>query len=332
MFTMVALLTLLPFAVPTSAVIPNEQPKQGFSVDVYISYYGTVTGDPEESAKIQRFGETYTFTDDINARIYVQRSGVTIDGNGYTLDGWVYNTWEYRWMDLPCGFTLRFVNGVTIKNVQIVNFDLGFRLVESNSITIKENVVSTGYGVELHGSTYANIYENIFSTLVGIRSFNSDYNTYTLNSITPFGGIQPIGMMFNNSNYNIIRQNHIRHFIGVWFIDYCNNNKLYQNVFNDCYYAALLIGGSSHNNRIYLNDFKNNNYDCLIEYAMWNYWDKNYWDTYNGTDSDGDLIGDTPYVISGDYTNVDYHPLMLPARDYLNYPRKTGGWERHLMK
>jgi nitrous oxidase accessory protein NosD len=34
----------------------------------------------------------------------------------------------------------------------------------------------------------------------------------------------------------------------------------------------------------------------------------NYWSDYNGTDADGDGIGDTPYVI--DVLNQDRYPLM----------------------
>jgi hypothetical protein len=37
----------------------------------------------------------------------------------------------------------------------------------------------------------------------------------------------------------------------------------------------------------------------------------NYWDDYNGTDSNSDGIGDTPYNISGD-SNQDHYPLMFP--------------------
>jgi hypothetical protein len=44
------------------------------------------------------------------------------------------------------------------------------------------------------------------------------------------------------------------------------------------------------------------------------FWDNdlvgNYWAGYNGSDADGDRIGDTPYII--DEKNIDHYPLMQP--------------------
>jgi parallel beta-helix repeat protein len=39
----------------------------------------------------------------------------------------------------------------------------------------------------------------------------------------------------------------------------------------------------------------------------------NYWNDYNGTDSDGDGLGDSPYVI--DSSNKDYLPLVIPTEE-----------------
>ena len=54
----------------------------------------------------------------------------------------------------------------------------------------------------------------------------------------------------------------------------------------------------------------------------------NYWDDYNGTDADGDGIGDKPYVISGLMIARDYHPLMekvnltSPISITISYPEE----------
>ena len=77
------------------------------------------------------------------------------------------------------------------------------------------------------------------------------------------------------------------------------------------------------NNQMYHNNFINNSqnvfntqlyglhgYCYAIEYS--NVWDNgsvgNFWSAYNGTDADGDGVGETPYVI--DDNNQDNYPRM----------------------
>ncbi|MCL0079017.1 PKD domain-containing protein, partial [Dehalococcoidia bacterium] len=46
----------------------------------------------------------------------------------------------------------------------------------------------------------------------------------------------------------------------------------------------------------------------------------NHWCDYQGSDADGDGIGDTPHIINGD---KDYHPLMERFENYLPLPNQT---------
>lgn len=65
-------------------------------------------------------------------------------------------------------------------------------------------------------------------------------------------------------------------------------------------------------------DISNNSFFCdtnIIEFEnqnlTYNFLDGNYWSKYNGTDSDGNGIGDTPYeVLPGIF---DFYPLMEPV-------------------
>ena len=87
-------------------------------------------------------------------------------------------------------------------------------------------------------------------------------------------------------------------------------NEVSRNLFADNQKGMYLCCGAQHNT-VFYNVFSNNSLWSANHYGN-NQWDNgnigNYWDDYNGTDADGDGIGDTPYVVSSG--GQDNFPLI----------------------
>jgi parallel beta-helix repeat protein len=97
---------------------------------------------------------------------------------------------------------------------------------------------------------------------------------------------------------NITKNNIANNGRGI-YVSHSSNNTLYQNNFID---NTIQIYGT-------IDEFPESNAPSA---NIWSYGATgNYWSNYNGTDSDGDGIGDIPYII--DANNQDPYPLMETA-------------------
>ncbi|KYK27611.1 hypothetical protein AYK20_02465 [Thermoplasmatales archaeon SG8-52-1] len=174
------------------------------------------------------------------------------------------------------------------------------RLYLSNYNIIKNNTISLCASISISSSNHNTIEDNIVKQCkYGILLSNSSYNKIYSNNF------------INNFNYGIYTHSYYVqvHEINQKHSKRCNYySDIIQNFNNSC----LFISG---NNKIYHNNFIKNTENAYDECN--NFWDNgypsggNYWDDYNGTDDDGDGIGDTLYPISGG-DNDDNYPLMEP--------------------
>ena len=222
--------------------------------------------------------------------------------------------------------------------------EYGIWLSSSSDNTVSRNTITSNYG---HGAIYiegssnnAVSFNNITSNKRdGVKLISSNNNTICGNNITNNGN----GVDLEYSSYNTVSFNNItsHRWASVWLYPFSNYNTIYgNNIWNNT--SGVQITGSSYNtvsfnnitsntmdgialnaafeNSFYHNNFINNTIQAYVVNSDLINWDDgypsggNYWSDYNGTDSNSDGIGDTPYIL--DPNNTDHYPLIGTISKY----------------
>jgi hypothetical protein len=289
---------------------------------VYIRADGSVEPSTEF---IQRNGDVYTVIGDFDDFVLVERNSTVFDGAGHAVGG-VYGPLIEQG-DWP--WKIDFVYNITVVNT-VINGD-GIFFLNASKLVIANNTLNNGRGIDCTGDENI-IANNTVNSGRGIGS-NGKWNIISGNRVTNCNytfvpdNPPPYGIYVGGSN-NTVTGNYIIGTNGTAIsLPFSSKGIIVGNMIADnkvgIYTLEIFSQGEIHNNRIYHNNFINNTENVQNEMipegfddaGAVNIWDNgtagNYWSDYNGTDNNGDGVGDTPYII--DEENRDNYPLMEPV-------------------
>ena len=190
------------------------------------------------------------------------------------------------------------------------------------------NNASAGDTILVHsGVYYENVVVNKSVTLKGIgqpvvdASGKGDAITLIADGITVVGFTAKnclwwgAGIKIISSNNTITGNNVSNNNCGIGFYDSYSNNHLYlNNLVNNTDNVNIVNVYSRRSANIWNSTEKITYFYLGTTYESYL---GNYRDDYDGTDTDGDGIGDTPYSIDPKNEESDPYPLMKPFENYI---------------
>jgi parallel beta-helix repeat protein len=198
-------------------------------------------------------------------------------------------------------------------------------LISNNSFCGSLAVSGGGMGIYLGGNNNTISYNTVIhGVCINLCCQNSTISNNTV--LNGFSGIllcaSSNNLVFGNIVKNITTEYSSLTTHSLYISRDSTNNIIYENTFENNTLAVALGAQVAHivwnnvsDNFLFRNNFINNTQNVWIAPgAPINYWDDgtqgNYWSDFQGVDSNGDGISETPYVITSN--NTDYHPLMAP--------------------
>jgi parallel beta-helix repeat protein len=144
-------------------------------LNIHINADGSISG-VEGTHDVEKIGETYILRNSINGSIRIERSGITLDGCGYTIqkDG------------SGIGVSITSVTEVTVKNLQITDFSSGISSMDSYNNRVQDCKISDctraiRLSVYSRNNVFANNY--LINNTIGVAFTYASDNVFTGNRL-----------------------------------------------------------------------------------------------------------------------------------------------------
>jgi len=218
------------------------------------------------TAPITRNGNIYTLTDNIYEALHILKSGVTLDGDGYTIQ-------TTNWWDVRVIYVARDLNDIIITNINVVN----------NLESSKDGICVFGGSIKIFNSTVTKCSSAIYSTNAELIIENCTISNNNLGiSVDTYVWVKPIIIrncyIANNTNYGINGGSNYKTIIegntiinngedGIGFTAVKGQNYIFNNSIISNGKRGIGLGWVGTNTEITNNTFKNNNNGIHIFYG-----------------------------------------------------------------